>query len=114
MASVTNTEKTLLLCKKCGDCHEKRINNKCEKLKTVKDEKRDSSRENSTKKTPCGKITNKTTQGDKVLDLMLNTISTFTDKLSAMEAQISGLSSRMDSSKAVTPARKTRSRKKSK
>ena len=72
------------------------------------------SREGSTKKTPCGKNTNEISQGDKVLDLVLNTMSTFTDKLSAMEAQISGLLSRMDSSTGVTPACKSHSREKSK
>ena len=113
MASVTTADKNLLLCKKCGECHEKPINNKCEKLKAVKEDKRDSSRD-SAKKTPRGKPVPETAQGDKVLDLVLNTMSTFTDKLSAMEEKISGLSSHMDSSAEATPARKSRSREKTK
>ena len=69
MVSVTNADKTLRLCKKCGECHEKPINNKCEWSKTFKDEKRDTSRDSSAKKTPRGKSSSEVSQGDKVLDL---------------------------------------------
>ena len=95
MASVNTADKSLPQCKKCGDSHDKPINNKCERVKH-KEEKRDTSRETSTRKTPKSKVTNEISQEDRVLDLVMNTMSTFTDKLSAMEAKISGLSSRMD------------------
>ena len=111
MASVSVSDKSLLQCKKCGDSHDKPINNKCDRVKQ-KEEKRDTSRENSARKTP--KSTNEISQGDRVLDLVMNTMSSFTDKLSAMEEKISSLSSRMDNMPTATPARKSRSREKSK
>ena len=113
MASVNVPDKSLPQCKKCGDSHDKPINNRCERVKQ-KEEKRDTSRENSARKTPKSKITNEISQGDKVLDLVINTLSTFTDKLSAMEEKISGLSSHMDNVPTATPARKSHSREKSK
>ena len=47
-----------------------------------------------------------------MLDLVINTMSSFTETLSAMEAKISGLTSRTDSGTAATPTRKSRSREK--
>ena len=106
-----NTDKSMCLCKKCGETHEKPIDNKCEKTKTLKDEKRDSSKE-STKKTPQSKA-HESSPNDKVLDFAMSTMRSFTEKLSAKEEKISGLSYRMD----VTPTalqtastRKSRSR----
>ena len=113
MASVNTSDKSLPQCKKCGDSHDKPINNKCERVKQ-KEEKRDTSHENSSRKTPKSKVTNEISQGNIVLDLVMNTMSTFTDKLSAMEAKISGLSSRIDNVPTATPARKSCSREKSK
>ena len=84
------------------------------KSRILKKKKRDTSREGLTKKMPHSKGTNELSQGDKVLDLILNTMSTFMDKLSTMEAQISGLTSRMDSTTGVTPVCKSRSREKCK
>ena len=114
MASVTTAEKTLPHCKKCNELHDKPINNKCECFKNIKDEKRDVSRESTTKKTPKNKATTEIAQGDKVFDLVLNTMSSFTDKLTAMEAQILGLTSRMNLDAGVTPVRKSRSCEKTK
>ena len=110
MALVSTAEKTLVHCKKCNKLHDKPVNNKCEHFKKIKDEKRDVSRESTSKKTPKSKVTTESAQGDKVLDLVLNTMSSFTDKLTAMEAQISGLTSRMNSEVGATPVRKSRSR----
>ena len=111
MASVSVSDKSLPQCKKCDDSHDKPINNKCDRVKQ-KEEKRDTSLENSARKTPKSKVTNEISQGDRVLDLVMNTMSTFTDKLSAME--ISGLSTHMDNVPTTTPARKSRSCEKSK
>ena len=113
MASVSTAEKLLLHCKKCNELHDKPVNNKCECFKNIKDEKRDVSRE-STSKMPKSKVTTESAQGDKVLDLVINTMSSFTDKLTAMEAQISGLTSRTNSEAGTTPATKSRSHEKTK
>ena len=114
MASVTTSEKALPHCKKYNELHDKPVNNKCERFKATKDEKRDVSRESATKKTPKNKVSTDNAQGDKMLDLVLNTMSSFTEKLKAMEVQILGLTSRMNSESVVTPVRKSRSREKSK
>ena len=108
MASVNTADKILPHCKKCNKLHDKPINNKCEPLKNTKDEKWDLSRDSATKKTPKNKTTSEASQADRVLDLVLNTMSSFTDKHTAMEAQISGLTSRMNTETGVTPVRKTR------
>ena len=89
MVLVTASDKTLTHCKKCNDVHDKPVNNKCERFKASKEEKRNVSRESATKKTPKNKASTDTSQGDKMLDLILHTMSSFADKLSAMEAQIS-------------------------
>ena len=65
MASVSTVEKALPHCKKCGELHDKPINNKCERLKNIKDEKRDISRDNTTKKTPKNKSFKKISQGPR-------------------------------------------------
>ena len=114
MASASASDKTLTHCKKCNEVHDKPVNNKCERFKASKEEKRDVSRESATKKTPKHKAPADAGQGDKMLDLILHTMSSFTDKLSAMEAQISGLTSRMNTESSVTPTRKSRSREKTK
>ena len=87
MATTSGQDKALLQCKKCGEAHSKPINAKCERLKESRDEKRDASREHSSaKKTPC----NKSSDGgnEKMLDLVMSTMSTFTEKLNTMEARI--------------------------
>ena len=54
---------------KCGDMHEKPVNNKCERVKNMKDKKSDISRENTVKKIPGSKPDSEVSQGDKVLNL---------------------------------------------
>ena len=89
---MASTEKTLLSCKKCGDIHEKPINSKCERAK-LKDEKRDTSHENTGKKTPRCKTNTESANQKKMLELVMQTMTGFSDKLSAMEAKITGLTS---------------------
>ena len=79
-------------CKKCNTEHEKPTGNKCEKSKNVKEEKRDLSRE-TIKKTSKGKAAD---SHDKMMELMLNTMNSVTEKLASMDERISGLASRMD------------------
>ena len=62
------------LCKKCGEAHEKPVNNKCEQTKQLKDEKHDSSKEHSAKKTSLTK-TNKISPNEKVPDLVMSTMT---------------------------------------
>ena len=109
MASTSGQEKTLLHCKKCGDAHSKPINAKCDKVKETREEKRDVSREHSsTKKTPCNKSSD--SGNDKMLDLVMSTMSTFTEKLNAMEARLTGLSSCVESTPMQGETWKSRSR----
>ena len=109
MASTSGQDKTLLQCKKCGDAHSKPINAKCEKVKETKEEKKDGSKEHvSAKKTPRNKSCDGT--NDKVLDLVMSTMSTFTAKLNAMEARLTGLSSRVEGTPVQSEKRKSRSR----
>ena len=113
MASTSGQDKTLLQCKKCGDAHSKPINAKCEKVKETKDEKKDGSKEHvSAKKTPRTKSCDG--NNDKVLDLIMSTMSTFTAKLNAMEARLTGLSSRVEGTPVQPEKRKSRSRNKAK
>ena len=90
--NMASTEKTLLACKKCGEFHEKPINSKCDRAK-LKDEKRDTSHENTGKKTPRGKTHTESANQDKMLELVMQTMTGFSDKLSAMEVKITGLTS---------------------
>ena len=62
----------LLLCKRCGDTHKNLINNKWKKVKNSQEEKRGASCESLMKKTPRSKVVNEISQGNKVLDLVLN------------------------------------------
>ena len=113
MASTSGQDKTLLQCKKCGDAHSKPINAKCEKVKETKDEKKDGSKEHmSAKKTPRTKSCEGS--NDKVLDLVMSTMSTFTAKLNAVEARLTGLSSRVEDTPFQSEKRKSRSRDKTK
>ena len=83
----------MTFCKKCSFEHEKPVGNKCERSKQVakETEKRDSSRESlPVKKTPKGKVGE---SPDKMLDLVLNTMTNVTEKLSAMDDRITGLAS---------------------
>ena len=104
----TNADKPLCLCKKCGEIHDKPLHGKCERNKN-KEEKRYQSHEHSTKKTPQGKTLIDNSQ-EKMLDMVIQTMTGFTDKLTAMEEKISGLSSRVDSSKGETSTTKHQSR----
>ena len=117
MAS-TDTEpgqKVLLSCKKCGTEHEKPTGNKCERLKLDKlerDEKRDVSKDASAKKTPKGKSVANTSNQDKMMEIMLASMSTFTEKLTAMEERITGLTKVKEDGE--SSVRKSRSREKKK
>ena len=106
-------QKALFSCKKCGTDHEKPIGNKCERLKLDKmecEEKRDLSKEGSVKKTYKGKTTVSTTNQDKMMEAMLASMTSFTEKLSAMEERISSLTKVRDSGE--TSVRKSHSREK--
>ena len=109
MAPTSGQDKTLLQCKKCGDAHSKPNNAKCNKVKETRKEKWDISREHSsTKKTPLNKSSD--SGNGKMLDLVMSTMSTFTEKLNAMEARLTGLSSRGESTPMQGETRKSRSR----
>ena len=109
MASTSGQDKTPLQCKKCGDAHSKPINAKCEKVKETKDEKKDGSKEHmSAKKTPRTKSCEGS--NDKVLDLVMSTMSTFTAKLNAMEARLTGLSSHVEDTPLQSKKRKSGAR----
>ena len=108
-------QKALLSCKKCGTDHEKPIGNKCEKLKLDKlerDKKRDLSKETIGKKTPKSKSTVNLASQDKMMEAMLASMSSFTEKLTAMEERISGLTKVQEVDE--TTVRKSRSREKKK
>ena len=84
------------------------FNAKCDKVKEVREEKRDVSREHSsTKKTPRSKTSD--SGNNKMLDFVMSTMSTFTGKLNAMEARLMGLSSRIESTPMQVETRKSRS-----
>ena len=99
-----NADKPLSTCKKCGELHDQPLHGKCERNKN-KDEKRDHSHEHPTKKTPRGKSLNENSQ-EKMLDMVIQTMTGFTDKLTAMEEKLNGLSSHVDSSEGETGALK--------
>ena len=106
-------QKALLSCKKCGTDHEKPIGNKCEKLKLDKlerDEKRDLSKEAIGKKMPKSKSTVNLASQDKMMEAMLASMSSFTEKLTAMEERISRLTKVQEVGE--TTVRKSRSREK--
>ena len=88
-----------------GFC-KKPIRNKCERLKNVKEEKRDLSRK-TVKKTPRGKTAD---SHEKMMDMMLHTMNFVTEKLASMDERISGLASRIDTLAVKPSAWKSRSR----
>ena len=87
---------------------------KCEWNKpAMKDEKKDMSKD--IKKTLKNKSTNETVSQEKMLDVVLATMSSFTDKLTSMESCLSGLASRFDETTShKSSSRKSRSRDQSK
>ena len=89
------TEKSLFSFKKCSDSHKKPIISKCDRIKAKK-EKQDTSHEHVAKKTPRSKSFSEHSGQDKMLELVMQTMSGFSEKLTAMEAQISDLSSGTD------------------
>ena len=94
MATNVTMDKQIVLCKKCGIDHERLVGSKCEKVKTSKEEKRDTSKE-AVRKTPRGKGGDVSSQ-EKMVELMMSTMTNFTDKLNTMDERISGLTSRLD------------------
>ena len=117
MASIATDggQKALLSCKKCGTDHEKPIGNKCEKLKLDKlerDEKRDLSKDTAGRKMPKSKSTANPTSQDKIMEAMLASMSSFTEKLTAMEERISVLTKVQGDGENIV--RKSRSREKKK
>ena len=78
----------------------------------MKEEKWDSSRETTVKKTPSGKVHEISSQ-DKVLEMVMSTMSSFSEKLSAMEERLSNIVNPTEGTGSVkTTARKSRSREK--
>ena len=113
MASSVMAERNILSCKKCGGDHEKPVGSKCDRPKVVKDDKRDSSKETPVKRTPKGKGTGETSTQDKMLETMLSTMNSFSEKLMAMEQRISGFATPGEISRSGTSiTRKSRSREK--
>ena len=81
---------TVSLCKKCGIEHERPVWVKCERNKpTTKDEKKDPVKD--VKKTLKNKSVNETSSQDKMLVVVLATMSYFTDKLTSMESHFIAL-----------------------
>ena len=79
----------------------------------VKDDKRDSSKETPVKRTPKGKGGGEISTQDKMLETMLSTMNSFSEKLMAMEQKISGLPTPGEISRSGTSVtRKSRSREK--
>ena len=113
MATNMSTDKNVLLCKKCGSEHERPVGSKCERGKVIKDEKRDTSKETTVRKTPRGKGTDMSSH-EKMLETVMSTMTTFTNKLNSMEERLSGLTSRLDTPVAAnkSASRKSRSREK--
>ena len=95
MATNMSTDKNVLMCKKCGLEHECPVGSKCERGKAIKDEKRDTSKETTVRKTPRGKGTDMSSH-KKILETVMSTMTTFTDKLNSMEERLSGLTSCLD------------------
>ena len=104
----------ILACKKCGTEHEKPVRNRCERLKGDKDEKKDNNKELTVKKTPKGKAASAGSSQDKMMELMLSSMSSFSEKLAAMEERISSLADKPQESVQEPHLRKSRSREKSK
>ena len=88
---VTKSHVDMLACKKCGTEHEKPTGNKCERFKMEKEEKKDNTKEQSVKKTPKSKPSTSGSSQDKMMELMLASMSSVTEKLAAMEERITGL-----------------------
>ena len=110
MASSVMAERNILSCKKCGGDHEKPVGSKCDRPKVIKDDKRDSSKETPVKRTPKGKGTGETSTQDKMLETMLSTMNSFSEKLMAMEQRISGFATPGEISRSGTSiTRKSRS-----
>ena len=85
MATANISDKTLFACKKCGGEHDKPVGSKCDRQKVGKDEKRDSSKESSVKKTPRGKSTPEVSSQEKMLEVVMTMMSSFSEKLEVME-----------------------------
>ena len=113
MATNIPMDRSVSLCKKCGSKHERPVGSKCERSKVTKDEKRDTSKETTVRKTPRGKSTDMSSH-EKILETVMTTMTTFTDKLNSMEERLSGLTSRLDTPVAANKSvsRKSRSREK--
>ena len=113
MATNMFADKNILMCKKCGVEHECSVGSKCERGKSMKDEKRDTSKETTVRKTPRGKGTDMSSQ-EKMLEAVISTMTNFTEKLNSMEERLSGLSSRLDTpaTSQKTVSRKSRSQEK--
>ena len=111
--AIEGGQKALLLCKKYGTEHENPIGNKCEKLKLDKlerHEKHDLSKETIGKKTLKSKSTVNLASQDKMMEVMLASMSSFTEKLTAMEERMSGLTKVQEVGE--TTVRKSRSHEK--
>ena len=96
MATANLLDKTLLPCKKCGGEHDKPVGSKCNRQKVPKDKKRDTSKETVTEKTPHGKASSEFPSQEKILEVMMTTMSSFSEKLEAMEEHLTGLTSHVE------------------
>ena len=79
MATNMSTDKNVLMCKKCGLEHERPVGSKCERGKSIKDEKRDTSKETTVRKTPRGKGTDMSSQ-EKILETVHREIELYGGK----------------------------------
>ena len=113
MAAANVTDKTLLTCKKCWGENDKPVGSKCDRQKVTKHEKHDTSKETGTKKTPRGKVSSEPSSHEKMMEVMITTMTSFSEKLEAMEERIMGLTSRAETPSDIKQGtRKSRSKEK--
>ena len=99
----TLSKPAISFCKKCNLEHEKPVGAKCEKAKAARDDKRDSSRDcSAVRKTPKNKSSGD--MNDKMMDMVMTTMASVSEKLAAMDECITGLASCIE----PTPEKSTR------
>ena len=72
------------------------MGSKCDRPKVSKDEKQDTSKEATIKKTPQGKVSSEISSQDKMLEMVMSTMMSINEKLTAMEERLSGLTPHVD------------------
>ena len=89
-----------LYCKKCNLDNKKPVGTKCEKAKAARENKHDLNCDTaSVKKTPKNKSS--LDMNDKMMDMVMNTMTLVVEKLAAMDEHITGLASHTQ----LTPAK---------